>query len=205
MMEKPVGFSLCQYLYNVKHAVEEAFLVKSDGSGILKKVEFSPIHDFQFKDIDVPACILDMYSLKVDPSFDEFQHKGDTEKSNLGTLALYMYMRALVLVSNRRERSHFDVRQYALDLGGIVTDARRFESRVGFSQITTIEETREVQDRNNSLLGWTVEWQHTVELEAPAYESRLINFPDVDMKDIYSSDDMMTPEDATVTVDEEIV
>ena len=200
MMDTPAGFSLCQYLYNVKHSVSETFLMDTS-TPVLKAVEFAPTSDFEHKKIDVPACVLDFYGLKADPSVRDFQHKENSIFSNVGNLPLYVYMRALILVSNHQKDCHFFVRQYALDLAGLVTDQGRFGARVGLSQVTDVQEVREVQERNNHLVGWEVLWQQTVEIEPPNYEERLLGYPDVDMSDIYKDYPEFDPEDANINVD----
>lgn len=184
-IQTPAGFSLNQYIYNVKKAFEDAFYTNEE-CPIIKTVIFAPTSQYEAtagannptntklaENIEPPAIIIDPYEGKIDPSFDEYTQERDTPHTNTGNLALYLFVKALVLVINNKNIiTHLQVRQLAFDIAGVVTEQRRFGASVGMSQVTHISE---LQGNNlnlsNRLIGWTVQWQHSLEIEAPDYSN----------------------------------
>ena len=74
-------------------------------------------------------------------------------------------------MSNTKSRtSHIKVRQLAIDVAGVVTEARRFKTVAGMSQVTHIREAA-LHQYNSHLVGWFVQWQHPLELDTPDYSS----------------------------------
>ena len=203
--DAPGGFSLTHYLYDVQSALKEAFYV-GEQYPVFKQVPFAPTYQFQdnvgasspesealLGNIDVPACLLDFYGFKTDPSFDEFKFENTSVYSNLGNLGIYLYMRALVLVSSGDERSWLTVRKLAADVAGVVTESERFGGIVGMSQVTEIGEVAEIRRRSNFYVAWEVLWQHSVELEPPDYsrvELRRALSDDCDDSDVTDWDEI---------------
>ena len=112
------GFSLYQYIYNVKKAFEDAFYTNEE-CPIIKTVSFAPTSQYEAtagvnnptntrlaENIDPPAIIIDPYELKTDPSFDEYRQEKGTPHTNTGNLALYLFVRALVLVINNKNNRY---------------------------------------------------------------------------------------------------
>ena len=192
------GFSLRQYLLNVKNTFDETFFV-NDTKPVFKTITFAPTSKYQqnvgannpnseaiLKNIEPPACLLDLYTLKTDPNYDEVRHDRTSIFTNDGNLFIYLYMRALVIVSNLRETAHYQVRRLAVDAAGLITQTGRFGAPIGLAQVTSIAEVQELQQLNNHLIGWEVLWQHSVELEAPDYTNpNLRDFPEANADDIY--------------------
>ena len=173
--QTPAGFSLYKYIYNVKKAFEDAFYTYEE-CPIIETVSFAPTSEYEAfasggLDIKTPAIIIDPYELKTDPSFDEYRQEKGTPHTNTGNLALYLFVRALVLVINNKNTvTHRRVRQLAFDIAGVVTEHTRFGANVGMSQVTHISELQGY-NLSNRLIGWTVQWQHSLELEAPDYSN----------------------------------
>ena len=109
--------------------------------------------------------------MKIDPSFDEYRQERDTPHTNTGNLGLYLFVKALVLVINNKSfYDHYLVQKLAFDIAGLVTHAEGFNSRVGLSQVTHVQEAH-LETQNNRFVGWTVQWQHSVEIEPPDYSN----------------------------------
>lgn len=191
--DTPAGFSLRQFTLDIQHAFREAFYIGEDYP-VFNEIFFSPIYPFQENvgatapgsevldfNMNPPSCFIDLYEFKTDPSFDEFRHEETSTYSNLGNLGIYLYMRALIIVSNRFDFSWYQVRKLAIDVAGVVTNLERFGAKVGMSQVTEISEVPNVRQRSDHYIGWQVLWQHSVELEPPDYSS-------VEMRRAFSMD-----------------
>ena len=218
--DRQQGFSLFQYLYNVKDTFDKAFYV-NDCKPVIKHIIFAPTSDYEATagannpqsnrlDINIkpPAIIIDLYELKIDPSFDEYRQQRDTPHTNTGNLAIYIFVKALVLVSNNKVvQSHHHVKQLAFDIAGLVTEADGFNTRVGLSQVTHIREAELKQ--SDRLIGWIVQWQHSVELEPPDYsrpELRPGCYPEADahkITNIFSNDGETAWEESEVIQDDD--
>ena len=179
--QTPAGFSFSQYIYNLKKAFEDAFYTNEE-CPIIKSVNFAPTSQYEadagghnpaipLEKIEPPAIIIDPYDLKIDPSFDEYTQDRNTPHSNTGNLSIYLFVRALVLVINNKNTvTHLRVRQLAFDIAAIITEQSRFSAQVGMSQVTHISELQG-QNPSNRLVGWTVQWQHSIELETTDYSN----------------------------------
>lgn len=189
------GFSLPTFLSTIASVFEAAFYV-DDPCPVLNDVVFGstrrlrempdtgkpivialcklPVKSkgmMRLDDIKLPACILDLYGLKsgVDPY------------TNRGDLSLNVYLRAIVLVAKSELSSELRVRQLALDIAGLVTEQGRFGTLSGMSMVTSVGEVIAVESHYPHLVGWEVEWQHSIEIGAPDYSNpALRKFPEAD-------------------------
>ena len=118
-----------------------------------------------------PACVLDMYALK----------RVMNPYSTTGNVCLNMCLRAVIIVEKRSLAAERQVRQLAIDVAGLVGERGRFGTKTGMSMLMGIGEVVELQNHYPHLIGWEVEWQHSVELSAPDYsEVGLRQFPEAD-------------------------
>ena len=180
------GFLFSTYIENVKAALEKAFYVGQEYP-IIKSVHFAPTApyeqdagQFQAQDyqeinrkisLDPPVIILDPYGLKADPSYDEYNQDRNVSFTNSGDLGIHLFVKALVLISNNKTRdSHIHVRQLAIDIGGVINENRRFGGQVQMSQVTHIQEAA-LHQYNSHLIGWTIQWQHSIVIEPPDYSN----------------------------------
>ena len=195
------GFSLHHYLRNVKATFEEAFYVndEKDDKRVIKTVIFAPTSRFEsnagtfssesqgaLHNIDPPACVLDLYEARTNATVSQ-EIYSDSAFTNTGDLEIYIFMRALILVSNRRPNvAHFKVRQLALDIAGLVTEVGQFGTPSGLAQVSNVQAVQEVQEMNNHLIGWEVLWHHQLQLNAPDYSNpALRGLPEADANPIY--------------------
>ena len=169
----PSGFSLRMYLTNILEIFEQTF--KQDQYPVFETIVFAPTYDFELNNqsfgrkIETPACILDLYELK---------QAADTA-TNSGNLYINLCMRALVLLENNKRDPHTFIRQYALDIAGLVTSINL--ANVNLPQVKGSKEVKEIRESNNFLIGWEVLWEHAVEISPPDYSDiALRNIPEAD-------------------------
>ena len=181
------GFSLVQYIRNVKKAFETYFY-SNDPNPIIKKdaIIFAPVAPYEAtastnnpqserldQNITPPAIIIDPYECKIDPSYDEYKRQGSNPHTNSGQLGLYLFVKALVLVTNNKGiQTHLQVRQLAFDIAGIITEESRFSSAVSMAQVTHVKALEQDHRHTNRLVGWTIQWQHEIEVPTPDYSNR---------------------------------
>ena len=179
------GFSLFHYIHNVKQTFEEIFQSHTnEGKPVIEAdsiifdqtsryldnpAQNKPESEKIAVEAELPAIVIDPYEMKIDPAFDEYRQDKDTPHTNTGNLGLYLFMRTLALMSNSNSpRAYYYVRQFAVDIAAIITNSEGFNSRVGMSQVTHVQEAP-LHIQNELVIGWMVQWQHSVELEMPDY------------------------------------
>ena len=175
---------------------------------VFRDITFAERQDFDKIYIDPPTLVLDIHEAQFNPGTGEFRHDRVGMYSNVGNLALYMNVRALVLVNEAEKCEDYLanqelitrygspigerievtdpsvlVRKLAFDVAAFATRLSRFKSPVGMSQVIRIGPVSDARMNQGTMLAWEVIWQHSVNIGEPD-NMQFIDQPDIAAVDV---------------------
>ena len=166
-MSIDINFNLEQYLKNV---VTELRTRLPD----MKIIKAYPTNDIEIKDLPVPAVLIDLYEILPGEKEEDLDN---------GQKAIDLMMAAYVVIASNEKQANLKVRQYAIDVGSVIHNGRKFDSPVSPAEILGITPQPEVNDDNQTYLAWGVSWQHTTYLGSQQTDA-LCDDPEVDASQI---------------------